>query len=225
MNSRPVPETRFQKAVADPRRALQFSVALLRGHICRAWYRLRGVRFQAGRSFCIYGRLSVKGPGAVVFGDNVSVEDLVTPWTYDINAKIVIGDNVMLAGTRFGCKQSITVGRDSILADASIADTAFHSIRSDRRSEAAPVRVAPVVIGENVWLARAVGILPGTRVGNNSVVGYGAVCVRDYPADVVIFGNPAKVIMPVPHPAKPEDRGTAADARAEFLAPGAVTTA
>jgi acetyltransferase-like isoleucine patch superfamily enzyme len=217
----PVPETRLRKAVAHPRRAVQFGSALLRGHLYKTWYRLRGVRFTAGRNFCVYGRLSIKGPGQVVFGDNVSVEDLVTPWTYDVNARILIGDNVMLAGTRFGCKQEIIVGRDSILADASIADTAFHSIRSDRRTEAAPVRVAPVVLGENVWLARNVGILPGTKVGNNSVVGYGAVCVRDYPADVVIFGNPAKVIMAVPHPASLEDRGTAADSRSAFLSPAA----
>src|SRR5665213_1826767 len=127
----PVPETRFEKAVANPRRAMQFGTALLRGHLCKLWYRLRGVRFTAGKDFCVYGRLSIKGPGQVIFGDNVSVEDLVTPWTYDVNARIVVGDNVMLAGTRFGCKQEITIGRDSILADASIADTAFHSIRSD----------------------------------------------------------------------------------------------
>jgi maltose O-acetyltransferase len=77
-------------------------------------------------------------------------------------------------------------------------DTDFHSIRADRRSASAPVRVAPVEVGPNVWVAAAAALLPGTIIGENSVVGCAAVCMRDYPANKVIIGNPAKVAMPVP---------------------------
>jgi len=63
---------------------------------------------------------------------------------------------------------------------------------------AAPVRVAPVHIGENVWIAQGAAVLAGTRIGNNSVVSFGAVCIREYPENVIIMGNPAKVIARVP---------------------------
>jgi acetyltransferase-like isoleucine patch superfamily enzyme len=133
----------------------------------------------------------------VIFGDNVEVEN-ATPYTYDVNARIIVGDNVLIGATRFGCKQEIIIGRDCILADASIRDTDFHSTHVNRRSETAPIRTAPVVISENVWVCQGAIVLAGTRIGRNSVVGCGAVCVRDYPANVIIMGNPAKPIAPVP---------------------------
>jgi acetyltransferase-like isoleucine patch superfamily enzyme len=60
------------------------------------------------------------------------------------------------------------------------------------------VRVAPVFIGENVWVAAGAVLLPGTSIGENSVVSAAAVCMRSFPANKVILGNPAKVAMPIP---------------------------
>ncbi len=110
----------------------------------------------------------------------------------------MIGDNVTMGATQFGCMREIVIGRDCILARASIMDTDFHSTRADRRTDAAPVRVAPVHVGENVWIGQSAGILPGTKIGKNSVVSFGAVCMREYPENVIIMGNPAKVVMPIP---------------------------
>ena len=55
----------------------------------------------------------------------------------------------------------------------------------------------PVIIGDNVWLGAGVIVLPGVTIGDNSVIGAGAVVTSDIPADVVAFGNPARVIRPV----------------------------
>jgi acetyltransferase-like isoleucine patch superfamily enzyme len=81
-------------------------------------------------------------------------------------------------------------------------DTDFHSTRADRRHDAsAPVRVAPVHIGENVWVAHFVGILPGTTIGRNSIVSFGSVCRgRVYPENAVLVGNPARVSSSVGGP-------------------------
>jgi acetyltransferase-like isoleucine patch superfamily enzyme len=142
--------------------------------------------------------LSVRGPGEVVLGDNVALWGRVNAWTYTSDAKIVVADDVMMSGTRLGAAREIRVGRNAILADASIRDTDFHSTRADRRSPDAPVRVAPVFIGENVWVAAGAVLLPGTSIGENSVVSAAAVCMRSFPANKVILGNPAKVAMPIP---------------------------
>ena len=190
----------LRRAAARPGAVLSAAWALAKGRWCVATYPVRGRRLEAGRNLKVFGHLDVRGPGRVVLGDNVTVVGRVTPWTYDRNAVIEIGDNVILGETSFGCKQRISVGRDCILARASISDTHFHSTRTDRRRPEAPVTVSPVVIGDNVWVAQAVGILAGTRIGHNSVVSYGSVCMREYPADVVLMGNPAKVVSPVQKP-------------------------
>lgn len=197
--------SQFRRALSEPGRAFVVATALLRGHLCRLSCRLRGIRFQAGRDLKIFGRLRVRGPGRVILGDNVTIGMTVTPWTYSAEAEIVIGNGTFLNGTRFGCAQRIVVGAGCILADAQIMDTDFHSLRADRRSTRAPVRVAPVLIDDNVWLAANVGILPGTEIGRDSVVGFGAVCSGTLPSGMVIAGNPARPLRPIPYQPSPTD--------------------
>lgn len=51
-----------------------------------------------------------------------------------------------------------------------------------------------ITIKDNVWLGGGVILLPGVTIGENSVVGAGAVVTKDLPANVVAVGNPARVI-------------------------------
>ena len=53
---------------------------------------------------------------------------------------------------------------------------------------------APTKIGDNCFLGMNAIILPGTTIGNNCIVGAGSVVKGGYPDNVVIAGNPAKVV-------------------------------
>jgi maltose O-acetyltransferase len=55
----------------------------------------------------------------------------------------------------------------------------------------------PIVIEDNVWLGGGVIVLPGVTIGENSVIGAGAVVARSIPKDSVAVGNPARVIKSV----------------------------
>jgi maltose O-acetyltransferase len=55
----------------------------------------------------------------------------------------------------------------------------------------------PITVGDNVWLGGGVIVCPGVTIGANTVVGAGAVVVRDLPPDVVAVGNPARVVRSV----------------------------
>ena len=186
------------KALQNPASGISYVVAILRGYWYRLLLTLLGRRFKAGSRFRVFGRLSVRGPGSVTFGDNVALWGRVNAWTYHHDARITVANDVMMSGTRFGSAKEIRVGRNSILADASIRDTDFHSTRADRRSAGAPIRVAPVILEDNVWVAAGAILLPGTIIGENSVVSAAAVCMRNYPANKIILGNPAKVVAPIP---------------------------
>lgn len=192
------PWERVRQALADAGRAFQTMIALARGYWCRLSTRLRGVHFHAGRRLRIYGRLRCHGPGQVILGDDVAVYGETTPWTYSPEATIMVGDRVLLGGVRFGCIREITIGDDSILEDVSIADTDFHSTRADRRASDVHARVAPVRVGRNVWIAEHTALLPGASIGENSVVAYGAICMRPFPSEVIVQGNPARIVAPVP---------------------------
>lgn len=190
--------TALTKVARHPGTALRVAWQLFKGWRCRAICAVLGRRFECGRNLRIEGRLIIRGPGRVVFGDNVRIGMTVTPWTVNENAVIQVGSGTFLNGTRFSCADEISIGEDCILANASVLDTDFHSTHVNRQHPDAPVRVAPVRLGRNVWIAAQAGVLPGTEIGENSVAGFGAVLSGKYPPDSIIAGNPAQVIRPVP---------------------------
>src|SRR3954468_25000884 len=55
----------------------------------------------------------------------------------------------------------------------------------------------PITIADNVWLGGGVIVLPGVSIGENTVVGAGAVVTKDLPANVVAVGNPARVVRTI----------------------------
>ena len=52
----------------------------------------------------------------------------------------------------------------------------------------------PITVADNVWLGGGVIVCPGVSIGENTMVGAGAVVVEDLPANVVAVGNPARVV-------------------------------
>jgi acetyltransferase-like isoleucine patch superfamily enzyme len=70
--------------------------------------------------------------------------------------------------------------------------TASHPLEPSKRR--AYVEAKPIVIEKNVWIATAVTILGGVTIGENSVIGAGAVVTKDVPANCFVAGVPAKVI-------------------------------
>ncbi|KAJ2162863.1 hypothetical protein GGF46_000245 [Coemansia sp. RSA 552] len=55
----------------------------------------------------------------------------------------------------------------------------------------------PVKIGDNVWVGGGAIILSGVTVGNGVTIGAGSVVTRDVPDNVVVVGNPARVVKRV----------------------------
>ena len=93
---------------------------------------------------------------------------------------------------------ALDVGRITIGDDVQIGPnvqllTATHPIEPEPR-RAKWEGSQPIAIGNNVWLGGGVIVCPGVSIGENTVVGAGAVVVRDLPANVVAVGNPARVI-------------------------------
>ena len=53
---------------------------------------------------------------------------------------------------------------------------------------------AKVTIKENAWICIGAIICPGVTIGKNAIVAAGAVVTKDVPDNVVVGGNPAKII-------------------------------
>ncbi len=145
------------------------------------------------------------GPGEVVLGEGVQFGWKNSPLFYSgychvevsrPDSRIEVGDrtefnnNLMLKSEGAG----IRVGRDGLFgAHIEIFDSDFHDLDPRRRREGT-VAMAPVEIGDNVFVGMGARILKGVTVGADSVIGAGAVVSSSIPAGVIAAGNPARVI-------------------------------
>lgn len=122
--------------------------------------------------------------------------------------RCTVGDYTLLNGALVMCEEEITIGRYGLISwNVSIADSDFHPLDPALRKEDClllnpytatkprpPIPTQPVRIGDNVWIGMGAIILKGVTVGDNSVVGAGAVVAQEVPANVVVAGNPARVV-------------------------------
>lgn len=53
---------------------------------------------------------------------------------------------------------------------------------------------APITIGDNFWAGGGVTILAGVTLGDNVVVGSGSVVTKSFGSNLVLAGNPARII-------------------------------
>jgi len=91
---------------------------------------------------------------------------------------------------------TITIGDDVQVGPNVQFLTPTHPVEPEaRRAKLEAAR--PISVGDNVWLGGGVIVLPGVTIGENTVVGAGAVVTRDLPSNVVAVGNPARVIRSV----------------------------
>ncbi|MDQ2851746.1 MAG: sugar O-acetyltransferase [Actinomycetota bacterium] len=86
----------------------------------------------------------------------------------------------------------ITIGADCQIGPNVQLLTPTHPLEPGPRRDKLEA-AQPITIGDNVWLGGGVIVLPGVSIGSNSVIGSGSVVTRDIPADVLAFGNPARV--------------------------------
>lgn len=112
----------------------------------------------------------------------------------DYGYNIFLGNNFF---ANFDCVMldvcPIRIGDNCMLAPGVHIYTATHPIDPVARNSGAELG-KPVTIGNNVWIGGRAVINPGVTIGDNVVVASGAVVTKDVPDNVVVGGNPARII-------------------------------
>lgn len=112
--------------------------------------------------------------------------------------KIIINEGVGMSGCTIYSMESITIGRNTdIGSGCKIIDNDFHPLPYSERYPVERLdllKKRPVVIGEGCFLGANSIILKGTTLGKNVVVGAGSVVSGTFPDNVIIAGNPARII-------------------------------
>jgi len=113
------------------------------------------------------------------------------------SGRIRIGDRCFLnVGTTLLSVVEIVVGDDVAMAnEVYVMDSNSHGVEGREHVE------APVHIGDGTWLGARAMVLPGVTIGKRVLVAAGAVVTRDVPDDVLVAGNPARVVRALHYPA------------------------
>lgn len=112
--------------------------------------------------------------------------------------KIDIGSHVCMSGCTLYSVDSITIGKNTdIGSGCKIIDTDFHPLAYSHRypiEQKDKIKHSPITIGDGCFIGTNSIILKGTNLGNNVVVGAGSVVCGTFPDNVIIAGNPARII-------------------------------
>lgn len=119
------------------------------------------------------------------------------PFYCDYGSHIEVGKNFF---ANYNCTiidvAKVRIGDNCMLAPNVAIYTAGHPVHPDSRNSLYEYG-AEVTIGDNVWIGGNAVILPGVKIGSNTVIGAGSVVTKDIPDWVIAGGNPCKVIRKI----------------------------
>ena len=106
---------------------------------------------------------------------------------YDIKYSTIIEGTVLLDKLY---PEGIHIGENTLVAGGAVILSHDHCKRVGNNQP----YLADTYIGKNCFIAVNAVVLPGVQIGNEVIVGAGAVVSKDVPSNCVVAGNPAKVI-------------------------------
>lgn len=139
-------------------------------HVRRFFYRIEGMKIGAGSA--IHMGSVFYNAGNIIIGKDT-----------------IIGENAVLDG-----RDILKIGNHVDVASEVMIYNSQHNINSENFSKVEEVVLAPVEIGDYVFIGPRAIILPGVNIGRGAVVGAGAVVTKNVEPFVIVGGVPAKVI-------------------------------
>jgi len=159
-------------------------------------YSLEAMRITAELNNAYHEPAEVRALMSELIGKDVDETfTLFPPFYTDFGKNIAIGGNVFINSCcNFQDHGGITINDGVLIGHRVTLATINHGFAREKRRWN---YMAPITIGNNVWIGSNATILPGVAIGENAIVAAGAVVTKDVAPDVIVAGTPAKFIKTV----------------------------
>jgi maltose O-acetyltransferase len=137
----------------------------------------------------------------ILLGDNVTIDRSTIGASKIYDAPVLkIGNNSAIGyGTVISVAKEVIIGDNCMIGpNCIIMDSDDHPLSPEKRLLREPVEkgdIAPVRIGNNVWIGSYCAILKGVTIGDNTVVATHSVVTRDAAGNCIYAGFPARPTM------------------------------
>jgi len=150
-------------------------------------------------------------PNFITIGKNSVIrgELLIHPHS----GKISLGESCYVGdGARIWSSESVCIGNRVLIShNVNIHDTDSHSIDANLRSQhfyaimttghpkenIFDIKASPIAIDDDVWIGFNSTILKGVKIGKGSIIAACSVVTKDVPPNVIVAGNPAKIVKSI----------------------------
>lgn len=120
-----------------------------------------------------------------------------SPFHCDFGTNIHVGENfVANFNLTILDEAEVTIGNNVFIGPNASLCTVVHALDAGRRN-AGIMCARPICIGNDVWIAANVVVLPGVTIGDGAVIGAGSVVTKDIPPHTLAVGNPCRVVRPI----------------------------
>ena len=149
----------------------------------------------------IYGKVIIGHncyikPGAVIGGPGFGFEydEDGIPLQFPHTGEIIIGDNVYIGANATIDRATLdaTIIEDNVKIDNLVHIAHNCRVGKNTLMTGCSTISGGVQVGEGSWIAPNSTVYQQVKIGSKSVVGIGAVVLKDVDADKTVFGNPAK---------------------------------
>lgn len=154
-----------------------------------------GLRLPNGVPLIIGSHLKIR------IGDNVTIgrTTIGASKVFDEPVLEIGNSSVVGYGTVISVAKKVSIGNNCLIGpNCMIMDSDDHPIRPQDRLAGKSVSrddVAPVTIGNNVWIGSYCTILKGVTIGDNAVIGSHSVVTKPVLGNCIYAGNPARPTM------------------------------
>src|SRR4051812_33860631 len=149
---------------------------------------------RVGRRPRTMGRPRIDNRGSIEIGDDAVLNSTFSPVDLSAGegARIELGNRVAINfGSSITARALVKLGDRVSLGPYCILSD------SDLPAGGEGGEPQPIEIGDDVWLAGRVTVLPGTKIGKGSVITAGSIVSGVIPEGVVAGGSPARVLRKI----------------------------